>query len=103
MFNNAFEKTKRTIAKEGFAVMAIGSSPTSPSFAYTIGLHIHYNHPELIIIGLPIEVAYQVLNTLGHAIKTDNLILPVGGLYNEVLSTCLPRFCLSRTRTIRIT
>jgi len=36
--------------------------PFRPGFAFTIGLYLHFGHPELLIMGLPPEVCDDVLN-----------------------------------------
>ena len=69
------DQTKQTIAMFGHAVIGIAadskSKPPKPGFAYTVGLEATYRHPELIVFGLPYEVAQQVLNDLAARIKDD--------------------------------
>ena len=48
------------IERCGFFVMAVGSTPTVPSWAYTIGL-LERGHPELITVGLSAESAHAFL------------------------------------------
>jgi hypothetical protein len=76
------EQAKQAISAHGHAVIGITSEPKAkpptPGFAYTVGLHETYGHPELIVFGLPYEVAHGVLNDLAARIKNDNLTLQDG-------------------------
>ena len=47
----------------------------APPFAYTVGL-FGLQHPELLILGVPPEVASGVLNTLGDRIRAGEVLLP---------------------------
>lgn len=40
-----------------------------PEFAYTIGLHHTFVHPEIIVFGLRREVAHGVLNAVGKDVR----------------------------------
>jgi hypothetical protein len=40
-----------------------------PAFAYTVGLHHSFGHPELIVVGLPLDVGHSVLNVAGESIR----------------------------------
>jgi hypothetical protein len=46
-----------------------------PSFAYTVGL-FGLHHPELLILGVPPDVAMGVLNKLGDRIRSGEPLLP---------------------------
>lgn len=73
------DESKRAIATHGHAVIGITADTKSkrptPGFAYTVGLEETYGHPELIVFGLPYEVAHGVLNDLAARIKQDSLAL----------------------------
>lgn len=56
MFANMDEKIKET----GWFCMGVGSGVDVPGFAYTIGL-AHQGLPDLIVIGLPYQMAHHVL------------------------------------------
>jgi hypothetical protein len=58
-----------TIAKYGWQVTMIESDGYSPSYAYTIGLTNSFGHPELIIMGLGIQLMTELLNIAGDLIK----------------------------------
>jgi hypothetical protein len=60
------------IEKHGFAHIFVSASETAPSFCYTLGLTKNFNHPELIIVGLPQEVSGGILNVIGRAAIAGN-------------------------------
>jgi len=51
------------------------SGEAGPPFAYTVGL-FGLHHPELLILGVPPEVAAGVLNMLGDRIKAGEDLTP---------------------------
>lgn len=46
-----------------------------PPFAYTIGL-FGLGHPELLILGVPMETACGVLNELGQRVRDEANLVP---------------------------
>jgi hypothetical protein len=60
----------------GWQVLGIAAAPDEnlPGFAYTVGLFANFHHPEILVFGLPISTAHQLLNELGHRIKTGEVI-----------------------------
>jgi hypothetical protein len=60
------------IAKHGWAVQGVFGSPTSPSFSYSVGLAAK-GLPEVIVFGLPPQVAAQFLNELGRRFTTEGV------------------------------
>jgi hypothetical protein len=57
------------IASHGWSVMQISDNYGGPDFAYSIGLLPTFEHPEIFIIGLPLDLAYRLLNDVGHAVR----------------------------------
>jgi len=53
------------IAQHGWMIQGVGAGEGEPSFSYTIGL-TEKNLPELITIGLPLQVAHSILNELAR-------------------------------------
>lgn len=60
------------IARYGFAVQGVFGSDTSPAFSYTVGLAAK-GVPEIIVFGLPPQVAHAFLNALGRRFTTDGV------------------------------
>lgn len=52
-----------------------GGDDDGPSFAYTVGL-FGLAHPELLIFGVPPEIAGGVLNNLGERVRDGEALLP---------------------------
>lgn len=53
----------------GWHVVGIEADDEGPAFAYTVGLHHSFGHPELVVFGLPVPTLFGVLNALGEAVK----------------------------------
>jgi hypothetical protein len=49
------------IEKHGYFTMAVMSTPTTPSWAYTIGF-LERGHPELVVVGLSAESAHGFIS-----------------------------------------
>jgi Domain of unknown function (DUF4262) len=74
------------VRKFGWAVQYVGGDVCSapecgcpkedvPAFAYTIGL-FGFGHPELLILGVPHQIAMGVLNNLGDRVKAGAALVP---------------------------
>jgi hypothetical protein len=72
----------------GWQVLGIAAEPEEnlPGFAYTVGLHLNFQHPELLVFGLPIPTAHQLLNELGHRIKAGE-VFTSETLYTDIIQT----------------
>jgi hypothetical protein len=57
------------IARVGWAVVGIMEDDEGPGFAFSVGLFHTHGHPEILLIGLPWEVAYRLVNDIGTAIR----------------------------------
>lgn len=77
---------EQCVAEIGWSVEAIeaGRGEDEPPFAYTVGLHKSFSHPELIVVGLPPDVAIGVLNGCGERVK-EGLPLPVAERIGGIL------------------
>lgn len=65
---------RNVVAKHGWMVQGVAPrvGDTGVSFAYTVGLTAA-GHPELIIVGLPVEIAYDLLENAAQR-ATDTTI-----------------------------
>lgn len=67
-----------TIARVGWVVMAVGSSDTTPAFAYTVGLS-QANLPELVIVGnLAPGTLGNIINPIAQKMFIDKEAIKVG-------------------------
>ena len=62
-------KIVEDVESVGWHVIAIEEDEEGPGFAYTIGLHHSFGHPEVIVFGLRTETLFQIVNTIGEAVK----------------------------------
>jgi Domain of unknown function (DUF4262) len=58
----SFVSTLDTIEKSGWQAMLVSGETQSRSFAYTVGIFDVFGFPELITVGLPLEVAHTALD-----------------------------------------
>ncbi len=80
------EDCRRELAEGGFTVAALVGDETGCDWAYTIGLHRNFGHPELLLVGLEAPVAGAVLELMGNRIAAgerlddDRPLVMDGGL-----------------------
>lgn len=63
------QKVFDDIKRHGWSVFGVAADENSPGFAYSIGLWHHYNHPEIILFGLPFPVMGKIINSIGDRVK----------------------------------
>src|SRR5437016_5954675 len=54
----------------GWHVIAVEEDKEGPAFAYSVGLHYNFDHPEVILLGLPVRVMHQTINVVGEQVKS---------------------------------
>lgn len=68
------------IVKEfGWAVQGVApgvDDEPGPAFCYTVGLERAYDHPELYIIGVSVQVSHALLNDLASRIRDGKQYAP---------------------------
>jgi len=61
------------IDEHGWAVHAVeGTSQGRPQFAHTVGFQDAFDHPEVVVYGLPERLSGRILNGLGELIRQGN-------------------------------
>ncbi len=58
-----------------------------PDWAYSTGLFSSYQHPEIAIFGLALEVMQKIVNNVGHEVKSGTKFQP-GTEYREIFARC---------------
>lgn len=76
-----FDGIDKAIEDPGWMVMGIPDA--DPCFCYTIGLLKSFNHPEIIVFGLRLEIAHPLLNVVGFHIKAGKVYEP-GKRYDDI-------------------
>lgn len=61
------QKVLDDVARHGWHCIHVLAEGDQPSFSYTIGLYHRFEYPELLIYGLPREIAHQVLAIAAEA------------------------------------
>ncbi len=79
------EDMRALVADGKFAVMNIHPDEQLPaSMLYTVGLTAA-GHPELVIVGLAIDAAHHILNSLGSQIRPGEQTLAHGQILTDVI------------------
>lgn len=60
----------------GWHVIKVPELEHSPGWAFSIGLHHSFGHPEIVVFGLPDEMAHQMINSLGEDIREGTTFAP---------------------------
>jgi len=87
------------IVKYGFGVIMVPQTNYLPSFAYTVGLWKSYKHPELISLGLPIDILHTMLNTVVFEVIKKKRI-EIGRNYHDILEKYPVQFLTVDKRNI---
>ena len=58
------------VATYGWTVMRVTADGPGPDFAYSIGMVQTLDHPEMLIVGLPLDTAHRLINDVGASIKS---------------------------------
>lgn len=70
-------RIRRLIEEHGWAVQAVAGGGDDLPFAYTVGL-AEPGDPELLVAGLPLDVAHRLLNDIVRAAQTGRVALEGG-------------------------
>ena len=77
------DQTIERIKKNGWTGIGIGadteSTPPFPSYTYSVGLTSTYEHPELVIFGVPFEIAMGILGDAAKRVRDGTLVCTDGG------------------------
>ncbi|MBT9582270.1 DUF4262 domain-containing protein [bacterium] len=77
MSNDFDKKLLDDVAQHGWHCVQILEDREGPGYSFTVGLFKTHKHPELMVMGLPNEVAHQILGMAseqiarGHVFKAD--------------------------------
>lgn len=65
----ADRKVLADVKTAGWHVVKVPEAEGTPGWAFSIGLHHTFGHPEVVVFGLPLEVMHEAINTLGAAVR----------------------------------
>jgi hypothetical protein len=57
------------VATYGWSVMRVSADGPGPDFAYSIGMVQNLGHPEILVVGLPLDTAHRLINDVGDAVR----------------------------------
>jgi len=72
------------IESVGWHVLKVLEDEKGPGFAYSVGLFKTYQHPEIIIIGLKLDLAHLLINNISEEVKKGKRYQPEQ-LYTDIL------------------
>lgn len=76
-----------TAEQHGAAVMHVAGDDSGPAYAFSVGAWRRFGKPEVVVIGLPQEVAHSVVNTYVQRVGQGERLQP-GQLYEGFLQGC---------------
>ncbi len=59
------QKILADVAEYGWHVMNVLNTNETPGWAYSIGLYKNFNHPEIVVFGLDLELMHFMINAIG--------------------------------------
>jgi hypothetical protein len=89
----ADEKFLSQIEDHGWNVTTVfrREGETGPEWAFSAGLFHSYQHPEIVIFGLDLDIMHGIVNNIGDEVKRGTKFEPVTE-YQEILARCGCRF-----------
>ncbi len=60
------------IEEHGWRVVLIPEDEDGPGFAYSVGLFRNFEHPEIIIFGLDLELMHGLINNMGEDVRNGS-------------------------------
>ena len=80
------EKLLADVREYGWHVLKIFEKDETPGWAFSIGLHKNFNHPEIVVFGLSDRLMPSVINSIGEGVRSGKSFA-VDGLYPDLIDT----------------
>jgi hypothetical protein len=68
----------------GWHVIKVPEDEMGPSLGYSIGFYHTFQHPEILIVGLDIELIHYLINRIGDAIR-EGIQFHAGYFYANII------------------
>jgi Domain of unknown function (DUF4262) len=81
---NADQKLLNDIQEFGWHVVKVPGDDVGPGFGYSVGLYKSFGHPEIIIIGLKLDLIHSIINGIGEGIRSGK-VFPSGQYYSGLI------------------
>lgn len=72
------------IQEYGWHVVKVMADGTEPGFSYSIGIYKSLGLPEIVIVGLPSDLAHQLINLIGSDLKKGKSYQS-GDYYDDII------------------
>lgn len=82
--SNSDKKLLDDVEKYGWHVVKVVGDETGPGFGYSIGLFKTYGHPEVIVIGLNLDLIHSIINGIGEDLREEK-IYQAGRFYSDLI------------------
>ena len=69
-------RVRADIDAHGWHVVKIEGDDQAPAWAFTIGLQETFEHPEILVAGMPIDQLHALLNRIGDLLRAGNRFEP---------------------------
>ena len=63
------EKIKNNIRDFGLHIIKVLGDENNPPFGYSVGIFETYGHPEILIVGLKLDLIHSLINIIADEIK----------------------------------
>jgi hypothetical protein len=77
-------KLRADIEQYGWHVLNVLPGDSHPPHSYSVGLFATFDHPEIVVVGLPGDTAHHLINNLAEEIK-EGASFEAGCRYGHVL------------------
>ena len=93
-------KLVEDVENVGWHVIGIEEDEEGPGFAYTIGLHHSFEHPEVIVFGLRTETLFQIVDTIGEAVRDGTKLSRItrAAMFSTIISFTFGQSTSNTTR-----
>lgn len=78
------QKVIDDVAEHGWHVMKVLDQGDSPGWAYSIGLHRTFSHPEIVIFGQKLDLMHSMINSIGDDIRAGKTF-EIDGRYPDLI------------------
>lgn len=100
--SNSDKKLLDDVEDYGWHVVKVIGDETGPGFGYSVGLFKAFGHPEVIIIGLNLDLIHLIINRIGENLR-EGKSYQSGGFYSGLIEAHDCYFATVMLSTIIIT
>ena len=82
--SNLDKKLLDDVESYGWHVIKVMADENGPGFGYSVGLFKTFGHPEIIIIGLNLDLIHSIINGIGEDLR-DGKVFRSGEFYSGLI------------------